>query len=76
MKNACAILDINLPEISGIGLYEMLVSSGRRLPTIFITGQSNIDAKEILERTGAVAVLFKPIRLRDLLKAIRMASRT
>jgi FixJ family two-component response regulator len=76
VKNACAVIDIDLPEMSGVGLYEMLVNGGRRLPTIFITALANIDAQAILERTGAAALLFKPIHLHDLLKAIRKASRT
>src|SRR6516164_1962266 len=39
-SNACMVVDIELPEMTGIEMCEILKKSGRSLPTILITGRS------------------------------------
>jgi CheY-like chemotaxis protein len=39
--NACLVLDVDLPEMNGVELYEALEIAGRALPVIMITGKSD-----------------------------------
>jgi FixJ family two-component response regulator len=71
--NACMILDINLPEVSGFRLSEMLKGSGIRLPIILITGRIDPAVQRMSEKSGAVALLFKPFEEQQLLDAISRA---
>ena len=63
-RAALLVLDVNLPGIGGIALKRALVEAGRDLPTIFITALDPEDVRKPL------AVLYKPLRTDDLLKAI------
>jgi CheY-like chemotaxis protein len=71
--NACLVLDVNLPEMSGLELYEALVISGRALPAIMITGQSDSKTRRLLKQISCVEVLFKPFDGDYLLNAIERA---
>jgi FixJ family two-component response regulator len=71
--NACLILDINLPEMSGVALSQALESAGRGLPTILITGRSDSETARLIANSTAVAVLFKPVDQAPLLEAIAKA---
>ncbi len=69
-RNACLVVDVNLPEMNGIELCERLAESSRGLPVILITGQTDERTRRLTERAHAIAVLFKPINERPLLDAI------
>jgi two-component system, LuxR family, response regulator FixJ len=71
--NAVLILDIHLPEMTGVALYKKLVARNIRIPTILITGHRDEMANMYNEGIGAVAVLFKPIEEKELLEAIGRA---
>jgi two-component system, LuxR family, response regulator FixJ len=71
--DVCLVLDVNLPEMSGPALDEMLKDSGRRLPTVYITGDMGTNVEKILQRPDAPEVLFKPIRVEALVGAIERA---
>ena len=72
--NACLVLDLNLPEMNGVELYQALAIAGRALPVIMITSQSD-DAKtrRLLNQIKAVEVLFKPFDGDYLMNAIERA---
>ena len=59
-SNACLVLDVNLPEMDGVELYETLAAGGCRLPVIMITGRNDSRTHRLLKRVKAVGVLFKP----------------
>ena len=67
-SNACLIFDVHLPEMTGVELYERLVTAGCRLPVIVITGHVDQATRILVERINAVGVLLKPFS-RDLLLA-------
>ncbi len=71
--NACLVLDVNLPEMNGVELYQSLAISGRALPVIMITGQSDSKTRGLLKQVNAVEVLFKPFDGNHLLNAIERA---
>ena len=72
-SNACLLLDIHLPEITGLELFRKLRISGCCLPVVFITGRVNTHASEIAAVPDAPPVLCKPLDTDLLLATIRQA---
>jgi two-component system response regulator FixJ len=72
-SNACLVLDIYMPEMTGVELWHALNARGCRLPTILITGHQDEQALLYGKQIGAVAVLFKPIEGRELFETIERA---
>jgi DNA-binding response OmpR family regulator len=63
------IVDVNMPQINGFQFCETLRNSGRNLPTIMITGDTERNA-HISANAISVALLFKPIENQKLLNTI------
>jgi FixJ family two-component response regulator len=71
--DACLVVDIHLPEMTGVELCETLAASGRRLPAIMITGHVDEATRELARRADPVAILFKPFSRESLLAALSSA---
>ena len=71
--DACLVLDVNLPGVSGIDFRRSLADSGRNPPTIFITALDRDETDEVLTAFAPVAVLYKPFGNDELLHAIDRA---
>ena len=69
---ACLVLDVHLPELSGLDLQQQL-ASGPSPPIIFISGRGDIPTTVRAMRAGAIEFLTKPIDPKALLPAIRAA---
>jgi len=74
-ENACLLLDVYLPGMSGIELCQSLVASGRHLPTILMSGRDDEATRQIMRQAKTNAGLFKPFDQKSLLQAIRKALR-
>lgn len=72
-SNACMVVDIDMPEMTGIEMCEVLKGSGRGLPSILITGRTDARIRQLVAQSDAVAVLFKPFEEEPLLDAIARA---
>lgn len=72
-SNACLVVDINLPEMTGIQMCEILKRSGRSLPTILITGRTDAHTRAMATQAEPIALLFKPFEEELLLDAISRA---
>jgi FixJ family two-component response regulator len=72
----CLILDVRLPEISGLDVQAELARRSRNIPTIIITGYGDIPMTVQAMKAGAVAFLTKPVREQELLDAILTAIET
>ena len=70
----CIVLDIRLPGMSGLELYEKLASSEAKNPVIFMTAQDNPQWQKKAAETSAVAYLRKPFDQHSLLDALHTAS--
>src|SRR5271170_434201 len=70
---ACLVLDVRMPELTGMDLQRELTQSGIHIPIIFITGHGDIPMSVRAMKAGAVEFLTKPFRSRALLDAIRAA---
>jgi FixJ family two-component response regulator len=70
---ACLVLDIRLPDMSGLELQRELAALNNPIPIIFITGHGDIPMSVRAMKAGAVEFLPKPFRDQDLLEAIQQA---
>jgi FixJ family two-component response regulator len=70
---ACLVLDVQLPDLSGLDLQSKLSGTDAQLPIIFITGHGDIPMTVRAMKAGAVEFLAKPFGDEDLLSAIRQA---
>lgn len=69
----CILLDINMPEVSGIELQARLVEQGSDLPVLFLTGHGDVSNSVMAMKRGALDFLTKPVDEADLLRAINNA---
>jgi FixJ family two-component response regulator len=72
-KGGCLVLDIRMPQMSGLDLQEKLSEQGSLLPIIFITGHGDIQMAVEAMRRGALDFIRKPFREQDLLDRINQA---
>jgi len=69
---ALAVIDINLPDISGIELFEQLLTGTTEPPRcLFITGYGTIDDAVRLLKLGAADYLTKPLNPAELITRLR-----
>ena len=71
--SACLILDVELPDLSGLDLQTDLAKSGIELPIIFLTGHGDIPKSVRAMKAGAVEFLTKPFRTEELVDAVGQA---
>jgi FixJ family two-component response regulator len=70
---SCLVLDVRLPQLSGLDFQRHLAEIGVQIPIIFITAHGDIPMSVKALKSGAVEFLTKPFRDRDLLDAIQQA---
>jgi FixJ family two-component response regulator len=70
---SCLVLDVRLPQMSGLEFQRMLAEAGIQIPIIFITAHGDIPMSVRALKSGAVEFLTKPFRNQDLLDAIQQA---
>ena len=69
----CLVLDVRLPQMSGLDFQHQLAEIGVQIPIIFITAHGDIPMSVRALKSGAVEFLTKPFRDQDLLDAIQQA---
>ena len=74
-ETRCLILDVAMPEMSGLDLQKELKRRRQVIPIIFITGQKDERIRKQAFREGAVKFLYKPFSDGDLLQAVNAALR-
>jgi FixJ family two-component response regulator len=71
LKDAgCLVLDVHLPDLSGLELQTKLTELGLDLPIVFITGRGDIPMSVRAMKAGALEFLTKPFDDQRLLDAI------
>jgi FixJ family two-component response regulator len=71
--DACLLLDIYMPGMTGIELCRSLVASGRHVPTILMSGRDDEKTRKKMREANPIASLIKPFDEKSLLRAIRKA---
>ena len=69
----CLVLDVRLPDMSGLAVQQRLAETNTDMPIIFVTGHGDIPMSVRAMKAGAVEFLTKPFRDQDLLDAIQRA---
>jgi FixJ family two-component response regulator len=69
----CILLDVRMPEMSGLDLQDELMRAGIHIPIIFMTAHGDIPQSVRAMKGGAEEFLTKPFRHQNLLDAIRQA---
>ncbi len=69
----CLVLDIRMPDMSGLELQQHLNRAGSMLPVIFITGHGDVPMAVQAMKEGAFEFIQKPFRDQDLLDRINHA---
>ena len=64
------ILDVRMPEMSGLELHEKLDALGSQLPIIFVTGHGDVPMAVSALQRGACDFIEKPFHNEDLLSRI------
>ncbi len=68
---SCLVLDVNLPDLSGLELQQEFLKCGIQIPIIFLTGHGDIPMTVRALKAGAADFLTKPVDDEVLLNAIR-----
>jgi FixJ family two-component response regulator len=71
--DACLLLDVYMPAVTGIELCKKMTEAGRYLPTILISGRDDAQTRKLMREAKAIASLIKPFDEKSLLRAIRKA---
>jgi RNA polymerase sigma factor (sigma-70 family) len=70
---ACLVLDLMMPQMSGLQLLEQLRASGSQLPVLFLTGAADVRVAVEAMRAGATDFLEKPFDNAVLVQRVRQA---
>jgi FixJ family two-component response regulator len=69
----CLVLDVELPETSGLELQRRLAAAAAPVPIVFITGHGDIPMSVSAMKAGAAEFLTKPLQPDALLDAVMQA---
>ncbi len=69
----CLVLDVRMPDMTGLELQEELSRRGAIIPVIFITGHGDVPMAVEAMQHGAIDFLQKPFRDQDLIGRVRNA---
>jgi two-component system CheB/CheR fusion protein len=72
-REACLLLDAYLPEMSGLELLKRLKDANDRMPTIMITGVSDVGIAVQAMKAGAADFIEKPVAAAELLAGVAHA---
>jgi FixJ family two-component response regulator len=68
--SCCMVLDVRMPEMSGLKLQEELTKAEVQVPIVFVSGHGDIAMAVRAMKAGAVDFLAKPFSTQDLLDAV------
>ncbi|MGY2492734.1 response regulator transcription factor [Cupriavidus necator] len=73
MAPNCLVLDVSLPDLSGLDLQSLIAAERTDMPIIFITGYGDVPMTVRAMKAGALEFLTKPFEDEVLLDAIQQA---
>ncbi len=66
----CLVLDVRMPGMSGLDLYERLQARASTLPVIFVTGHGDVPMAVSALKKGAADFIEKPFNDKDVLALV------
>lgn len=73
LSPGCLLLDVHMPDMSGLELQEQLVASGVYLPVIMITGLADVSSAVTAMKHGAIDFIEKPFSREAIVSTVRRA---
>jgi FixJ family two-component response regulator len=73
-RGACIVLDLFMPDMDALAVFQHLRAAGNELPVILITGRQDERSQRIISQIEHTAVLYKPFAIAELLSAIANAT--
>ena len=70
---SCLVLDVSLPNLTGLDLQKLVAADRTTMPIIFITAYGTVPMSVDAMKAGASEFLMKPFKGEVLLSAIRIA---
>jgi len=71
----CVVLDLAMPEMSGLEVQQQLAARGLQIPIVFVTAHRDEHLGQLASEAGALAVLRKPVDDEELVHLVREALR-
>ncbi len=71
---ACLIVDLQMPDMTGLELQYYLKRNDIQIPTIIITAHDELSTRQLCAAAGACAYLLKPLQGPTLMAAIDAAT--
>jgi FixJ family two-component response regulator len=68
--SSCLVLDVRMPEMSGLKLQEELAKAEVQIPIVFVSGHADVAMAVRAMKAGAVDFLAKPFSSQDMLDAV------
>lgn len=72
----CLLIDVRMPELSGLDLHDKLLEAGSPVPVIYMTGHGDVAIAVEAMNKGAITFLEKPLNADALSRAIQQAADT
>ncbi len=72
-RAGCLVLDLRLPGLGGMDLYDLLRAAECDLPVLFLTGFGDVPTSVRAMKSGAVDFLLKPVGDEEFLAAVERA---
>ena len=69
----CLLLDLFMPDISGLELLQIMQNRGIAIPTIFVTGHGDVTSAVRAMKVGAFDYIEKPFGHQELLDRVNQA---
>jgi two-component system, LuxR family, response regulator FixJ len=60
LDNACLLLDVRMPDMSGLEFHDTLLSLSIKLPVVYMTGHADVPLAVQAMRKGAITFIEKP----------------
>lgn len=70
-QSGCLLLDVRMPEVSGLELQQILEKKRFKIPIIFLSGHGDVPIAVRAMKAGAAEFLQKPFDDRELLRSIK-----
>jgi FixJ family two-component response regulator len=74
-KSGCLLVDIEMPDMDGLELQELLNRQKFTLPIIIVAGYSDVSRVKQVMKAGAFDFIEKPIPMAELLERVQKALR-
>jgi FixJ family two-component response regulator len=73
VQPGCLLLDVRMPDISGLQLQDILKKRSIRIPVIIITGHGDVSMAVRAMKAGALDFIEKPFNDQELLECVQRA---